>query len=242
MHINRKESRTWRLYVLAVYCCLAVLGAPSSLGQTSEGVVPITSEPDHKIRFDNGKVRMYEVFLPKGRGTLVHEHRADSFSVIFLDSEITNEPRGGTPTTFAVPAGAVGFASTALGPYSHRVIASKNTEFHVIAMELMSPKPDKAASPNQRANPPFHVVRENPRGRVYRIRLAPGESTGSYTRPASTALFAISAGRIAEQVDGKPKRLWDFETGHFRWMDTAETLSLRNEGVKPVDLVEIEVF
>ena len=44
--------------MLAVYCCLAVLGAPSSLGQTSEGVVPITSEPDPKIRFDNGKVRI----------------------------------------------------------------------------------------------------------------------------------------------------------------------------------------
>ena len=242
MHTHRKESRTRLHYVLAVYCCLAVLAAPTSFGRTPEGVVPVSSEPNHKIRFDNGKVRMYEVFLHKGRGTLFHEHRADIFVVSFLDSEATDEPRGGTPLLFEVLPGTVGFVSTWAGPYSHRVIASKNTEFHVIAMELMSPKPDKAANPNQRANPPFRVVSENRRGRVYRIRLAPGESTGLYTRPASTALFAISTGRIAEEVDGKPNRLWDFEPGHFRWMDTSETLLLKNEGGKPVDLVEIEVF
>ena len=229
-------------YVLAVSCVLGLLASSASLGQTADSVVPVTSEPQHKIRFDNGKVRMYELNLPKGKATLMHEHRADSFSIFFSSSEITIEARGGTPTTINVPVGFVGFTSTAQGPNSHRILASKNTDLHVISMELISRKPDRAASPNNRADPPFHVVGENPRGRAYRIRLAPGESTGPYTRAGSTALFAISAGRIAEEVDGQSTRLWDFETGDFKWIDVAQRLSLKNEGTAPVDLVEIEVF
>ena len=51
----------------------------------------------------------------------------------------------------------------------------------------------------------------------------------------------LSGGRIAETVQGAGIRLWDFETGHFRWTDTAETLNLKNEGSAPLHLVEIEI-
>lgn len=226
----------------AAWCCLVVLLVPSvAVSQTPEQAVPITAEPEHKIRFDNGTVRMYEVRLPKGHATLMHEHRADSFSVIFGDTEITNEPLGGAATESTFAAGRVGFASTAQGPYAHRVIASEDTDFHVIAMELMAAEPASAASLEPIADPAFELVLDNPRGRAYRIRLAPGESTGPFRRRGSTALFAISAGRIAEAVAGAGIRLWDFATGHFRWMDTAETLRLKNEGSAPLHLVEIEI-
>lgn len=228
--------------LLTVSCSLAALVYPAfGLARTPEQVVPITAEPEHRIRFDNGTVRMYELRLPKGRATLMHEHRADSFSVIFGDTEITNELLAGAATRSTFAAGRVGFASTAQGPYSHRVVASEDTDFHVIAMELMSPEPASAANLDPRADPAFELVLDNPRGRAYRIQLAPGESTGLFRRPGSTALFAISAGRIAEAVAGAGSRLWDFETGHFRWMDMAETLSLTNEGSAPVHLVEIEI-
>jgi hypothetical protein len=228
--------------LVAVSCCLVLVCSCNGLAQTPEQVVPITAEPEHKIRFDNGKVRMYEVRLAKGQATLMHEHLADSFSVIFRDTEISIELLDGATTNSSFSAGRVGFASTVQGPYSHRVVASKDTDFHVIAMELMTPAPDPAASLDPRADSSFELVLDNPRGRAYRIRLASGESTGPFTRPGSTAIFAISAGRIAEELSGERNRLWDFETGHFRWMDHAETLALKNEGSTPVDLVEIEIY
>ncbi len=229
--------------LVAVSCCLLGLVWPSNgLAQTSEQAVPITAEPEHKIRFDNGRVRMYEVRLAKGQATLMHEHLADSFSVIFRDTGISIELLDGATTNSSFSAGRVGFASTAQGPYSHRVVASKDTDFHVIAMELMTPAPDPLVSPDQRADPRIQLVLENPRGRAYRLRLAPGESTGPFVRPGATAIFAISGGRIAEEVSGERNRLWDFETGHFRWMDNAQTLTMKNEGSTPVDLVEIEIY
>ena len=52
------------------------------------------------------------VRLAKGQATLMHEHHADSFSVMFRDTEITVEPFGGAATRSAFSAGRVGFAST----------------------------------------------------------------------------------------------------------------------------------
>jgi len=207
-----------------------------------QSVVAVDAEPNHKIRFDNGKVRMYEVTLEKGQATLMHEHRADSFSVIFGDTEVTNEPRVGKPRTARVPSGFVVYSSTAKGPYSHRVVASGDLTFHVIAMELLSPAPTSAPAAAGRANPPFKVVRESPRGRAYRISLAPGASTPVFNRPAESVVFAVSTGRVRETSAGRPARLWDFEPGNFHWYDASETISLRNEGSTPVDLVEIDVF
>jgi len=210
--------------------------------EAAQKVVAIDAEPNHKIRFDNGKVRMYEVTLASGQATLMHEHRADSFSVVFGNTEATNEPLGGKPRTAKVPSGLVVFSSTAKGPYSHRIVASGDLTFHVIAMELLSPAPTSAPAAAGRANPPFKIVRENPRGRAYRISLAPGASTPVFTRPAESVVFAVSAGRVSERSDGRPARLWDFEPGNFHWYDASETISLRNEGATPVDLVEIDVF
>jgi hypothetical protein len=186
---------------------------------------------------------MYEVVLPKGKGTLMHEHRADSFTVSFRTAEVTSEPhRGGKPVVLSRTPGFVGFLSTAKGPYSHRAIASGETTFHVIAMELLSPTPAGSATTAQRPGSAFKVALENPRGRVYRVTLAPGESTEPFTRPAGSALFAISAGRISETVDGKSARLWDFEPAHFRWFENSEKALIKNESSTPVELVEIEVF
>ena len=236
-------NRAHPLVEILVFGILGFLAPTFSVAQTPDGVVPITSEPDHKIRFDNGRVRMYEVVLSKGKATLVHEHRADSFTVFFRTAEVTNEPHGGgKPVVFNRTPGFVGFNSTVKGPYSHRVTASGETTFHVIAMELMSPTPTGSATATQRPSSTFKVALENPRGRAYRLTLVPGESTEAFTRPAGSALFAISPGRISENVDGKPARLWDFETGHFRWFETSEKLSMKNESSTSIDLVEIEVF
>jgi hypothetical protein len=234
--------RAHRLGAILVFCLLGFLAPFPGIAQTPEGVVPITSEPEHKIRFDNGKVRMVEVVLPKGKASLFHEHRADAFFVFFRTAEITSEPLGGKPVATTTPAGSVHFRSTADGPYVHRVIATGEETVHVVALELLAPAAPGPASASQERFPPFEVALENSRGRLYRLKLGSGESTEAFTRPAGTAIFAVSSGRIREKPEGKPARLWDFEPGHFRWVETGEALSLRNEGSAPIEWVEIEVF
>jgi hypothetical protein len=172
----------------------------------------------------------------------MHEHRADSFSVVIRDAEMSNEPRGKVAMSFPVPAGVVSFAPVTNGPYAHRIAASGSTAVHVVAMELLLARPGGPPNDGRRDGARFSTALENARGRAYRYTIAPGESTGTFGRAASTAIVAVSEGRISELREGQDRRLWDFEPGDVRWIETGEKLSVKNEGAKPVELVEIEVF
>lgn len=242
--LNTAQTAYKQLLASTFFCFWIGLLAPlPGIAQPPDGVVPITSEPDHKVRFDNGRVRMIEVVLPKGKATLFHEHRNDAFFVFFQTAEVTNEPFQGKPVATNISTGAVQFTSTSNGPYAHRVIASGGGTVHVIATELLTaPGNPSPANASGERFPPFEVTLENSRGRAYRLKLNPGEMADQFTRPAGTAIFAISSGRISEKPEGKPARLWDFEPGYFRWIERGEELSLKNEGSAPIELVEIEVF
>jgi hypothetical protein len=88
----------------------------------------------------------------------------------------------------------------------------------------------------------FAVVLENSRGRAYRMILKAGEMTEAFTRPANTAIVALSGGRVREVTEGKLPRFWDSEPGNFRRVDVPERLTIRNDGVIDLELFEIEVF
>lgn len=225
-----------------LFFCLGLLAPIPGIALPPEGVVPITSEPDHKIRFDNGRVRMIEAVFPKGKASLYHEHLFDAFFVFFRTADVTDQPFGEQSAASRIRAGSVFFKSTEKGPYVHRVIAAGEDTVHVIATELMTPAAAGSAGASDSRFPPFEVALENTRGRAYRLKLNPGESTEVFTRPAGTAVFAISSGRISENPEGKLPRLLDFEPGHSRWVDAAEELSMKNESAAPIELVEIEVF
>ncbi|MBP6582386.1 MAG: hypothetical protein KA204_02770, partial [Chromatiaceae bacterium] len=62
--------RAHRLGMILVCCLLGILAPLPGIAQTPEGAVSITSEPEHKIRFDNGQVRLVEVVLPQGKASL----------------------------------------------------------------------------------------------------------------------------------------------------------------------------
>lgn len=220
---------------------LALAAAGPAAAQAPADVVPISAEPSHKVRFDNGTVRVYEVLLQPGAGTLMHEHRADSFSVILRDAEMRNEPHGGFAMSFPVPAGFVGFASTANGPYAHRIVASGPTPFHVVALELLGSKPSAPPLARRDARQ-FDLLTENSRGRAYGYTLAPGQSTGPFSRQVACAVIAVSAGRVTEAAEGEPPRPWEFEPGNVRWIGANDKVIVKNDGAVPVRLVEIEVF
>lgn len=237
-----KNHSTLRLVVTAALAAIGFL--PTVLyAQAPTNVVPVTAEPHHRVRFDNGRVRIYDVVLPKGESTLWHKHSADSFQVFFNASAVIVEPQGGQPRRYPLFPGLVVFSSTAKGPYTHRVEGDGDAPFRVALCELLgAPSGVGGANSAKRRDAPFSVALQNDRGRAYRLLLKPGESTGTFTRPANTAIFAISSGRISEHSEGKAPRLWDFDPGNFRWSDFPETLSLKNESRARVELVEIEVY
>jgi len=204
------------------------------------GVVPITSEPSHKVLFENKKVRIIEARIAKGTKSLFHEHRFDGFYAFFKTEGFFNEPYLEKPISPNLQAGAVMFIP-AIKPYIHRVGAAGKEDVHVSVVELLTPTLDVTNVPEARF-PPFEISLENSRGRIYRLKLNPGESTDVFMRPAGTTIFAISSGQISEKTEGKPVSSWALTPGKFRWADTSEALTINNTGKVQVELVEIEVF
>lgn len=237
---------TLRLIVIAATSVGGFVSA-TSYGQTAKSVVPLSAEANHHLRFENGKVRVYELTLPKGKSSLPHEHSADNFTVFLSSSEANNEPindpNDALPASFPTRPGWVAFSSVASGPYAHRVECTGDTPFRAIGIELLSaPAATAGVAPIERPRPPFNVALKNTRGRAYRVGLDPGESTGIFTRPANTAIIAISSGQISEQIEGKAPTQLKFDLGNFRWSETPETLSLKNEGSSRVELAEVEIY
>ena len=232
--------RLARALVCAGGICIAVSPAGTALAQ--DVAVPVTAEPNHRVRLDTGLVRIYEVQLTRGNSTAFHEHTKDSFSVLLNTTSRANEVRGGQRDIAQVKAGQVGFASTAKGPYTHRIEATGDVPYRVVVIEVLSEtNAVNATDVPRRPEPIFSTVLENSRGHAYRVVLKPGESSGMFIRPASTGIIAITGGRTSELTDGKAPRLWDSERGNFRWTTTSESLTLRNEGNSTVEFVEIEI-
>ena len=240
--MNPDTGVRWKHQIILAFGAWIIVVLQAT-AQSTDNPVAVNAEPNHRIRFDNGKVRMYEVQLSKGMSTEVHEHTLDSFAVILNTTTRANEPKGGQRTVGPVQAGQVGFATTAKGPYSHRIEATGDVPYRVIAMEIFGAgNIGKSPIPAKRS-PPFAVaVQANPRGQAYRLILKPGETSGLFERPANTAIFAIRGGRTSEWIEEKAPRLWDLETGNIRWSDESYRVSIRNEGITEVELVEIEVF
>jgi hypothetical protein len=240
--LNARHVRSTCPFAATLF--LSLLGLTLMLpcqAQLPTGVVPITSEPNHKLKYENDRVRMIEASVPNGKTTLYHEHQYDGFFVFFRSKGFASEPFHGKRVVTDLPVGAVVFIPAANAPYIHRVNAGRDQDALVSVVELKAPSsvPTNAA---ELRFPPFETVLENARGRVYRLKLNPGESSDRFTRPAGTAIFAISSGQISEQAEGKPKSLLTLEPGQFRWADTEEKLTVTDEGQTSVELVEIEVF
>jgi len=140
-------------------------------------------------------------------------------------------------------AGTVALSSTVKGPYTHRIGCIDDAVFHVVDVEINSKSrlgPDVETPKRPEKN--FTVVSETSRGRVYRMSLKASETTELFTRPANTAIVALSGGRVTEVTEGKPPRFWDSEPGNFRWANAPEKLTIKNDGLIDLDVIEIEIF
>jgi hypothetical protein len=229
-------------FVIVTLVILALAVPVSMLAQGSDTVVPVHKESHHRVRFDNGIVRVYEVKLKKGESTLFHEHAADNFAVRVSTNTIVDQRLGEQSNVFSGKTGKVTLASTEKGPYTHRV-GSVDDYFHVVDVEINS---KSRLGPNvetpKRSDKRFTIVSETSRGRAYRMILKASESTEVFARPANTAIVALSGGRVTEVTEGKPPRYWDSEPGNFRWVNAPDKLTIKNDGVIDLDVIEIEIF
>lgn len=200
-----------------------------------ESPVSVEEEPHHHVVLKNDYVLVMHVTLAPGESTLFHTHSHDRAAIQLTDATISQQKPGqaeGAPGT-----GKPGdvSASTADGPYTHRVHNVGRSVFEVLDVELLQRPKDpasKAAAP---------VEAENPSARVYKWKLAPGTTSAmhAHERPY---LVVSATPLVLKMTDPEGKSFThEVKAGDVHWVDAKVMHTLANEGTEEGQIVEIEL-
>jgi predicted metal-dependent enzyme (double-stranded beta helix superfamily) len=172
------------LFVLvAPFAVASLLAAqqPQQAPRIDPSAVPVDQEPNHKLVFANGYVRVLDVRFPPGFVSLMHTHAADNSAFTI------------TPSTTGPEAEArIGRGGFSRGGYSHVARNTGTQEQRLIDVEFhKSDRPGSSAAPDA-AN--HKLENEYDSVRVYRVKLAPGESLVTHTHQAGWMAVTIRGG------------------------------------------------
>ncbi len=195
----------WSLTLLALAASLSAQRGR----QLDPSAIPVDKEPNHHLVFTNDYVRVIDARFPPGHKTLVHAHMADNTAVTIS----TGRPDA--------PGGRAGFSP---GGYSHSVTNSGPLEQRFIDVEFI--KSDRPGAPVVPDGASHQLEIENERVRIYRVKLAPGESLQSHVHTAGWIGVTVAGGQGA---------------GSYQWhpAGSAQPLSVK-AGEAPLEIVELE--
>lgn len=224
---------------MALAAPLILVACAPSLAPGRPTVVPIERESRHHVVFESSHVRVFDVRVEPGDTTLFHVHSDPHAGAVISGSARWGQTLGQAGAL--VSGNAVGTlldneASTL--PYTHRVANVDREPFRYVMGQFLAysnivsaPLPDEAG---------ISLERETSRGRVYRIRLLPGQSTSLHRHAQPGLLIQIGNGTVGLTGDRPEASSGQSGAGAWWWRAAGSVHSIRNAGEAPVELVEID--
>lgn len=213
-----------------------VVFAAFSAGQAP---VPIEREPMHRLKLENEFVRVFDVLIPAGKASLFHTHVLDGVGVRVSDAGMSEEFPDGSRKSFKAVWGEASFGS---GPeFSHRVINPGTNDFRNIYLELLPRKGPATAGELPRLSDGHIVLIDNPRVRVNRLALQPGESSKLHTHPLNGLGVILYDSRIEMSVPGGDPRVMEPKAGDFVWQTAGTAHAIKNIGSSVFAAIDIEI-
>jgi len=204
----------------------------------AQETVPVAREPRHHFKFENEFVRVFDVIVPPGDGTLFHTHANDYLFVSIGDANLKAEVLGNAPGDLILKDGEVRFTK---GPITHRVTNQSSSDFRNITIEVLkSPMPDKSPTEPDKPIAGHTLMLENDRVRVERLVLDPGHSTGMHSHTLPGLVVAVSSGEIEAEAPGQAGQTVKFAPGDFRWREGRVTHKLTNVGKTRFEAIDID--
>jgi len=204
-------------------------------------VVPVTQEPRHRLALEDEHLRLFDVRIPPGDITLYHNHQLDSIYIPISGFEnLVNQELGKAGKPLTIKPGSVAFAEHAKVPFTHRVINQGGEAFHVVDIELVAPSKESSAGG---VLPLGHqLVLENPRVRISRIVLEPGQFVAGHSMPALQGVTIVLTGtRMRIRGDTGANRLYGVVPGQFFIRAELASREIDNEGDDRLELVTVEL-
>jgi quercetin dioxygenase-like cupin family protein len=224
---------------LILFALVLIPAVTLSQSNSPQSPVEISGEPRHHPKFENEFVRIWDVTVPAGDATLWHTHRNDNVVVTLIGAKLRLEKVGAPTADVEWKTGDVNFGKAS---YTHRAMNVGTTPFHNFTIELLkSPSGPKILSA---LNEPTgrQPILENERMRVYRLSLAPGESTSMHPHLLPGLGITITPGTIQVTTAGtdKPDRI-KVTAGEVRWRSGPINHSIKNVGKKRFEAIDIEL-
>ncbi len=202
-------------------------------------VVPIERESHHVVVFESPLVRVFDVRVAPGDTTLFHVHADPHAGAVISGSARWGQTLGQAGTVGSGNAvGTILDNAASTLPYTHRVANVDSVPFRYVMGQFLAhsnivsaPLPDE---------PGVTLERETSRGRVYRIRLLPGQATSLHRHDQPGLLIQIGNGTVEFTGDRSESSSGQSGAGAWWWRATGNIHSIRNASDVPVDLIEIE--
>jgi quercetin dioxygenase-like cupin family protein len=123
-------------------------------------------------------------------------------------------------------------------PWTHRLMNLGTTAIHYVAFQLLQAPPREDIAANARSSPTGKVILENPRIRIVRMDLDPGEESREHDHRSGYGIVALTSGRIEE--DGGTAEVLS-RAGFVGWRDPSAHHHVRNAHESPLQLFEFEI-
>ena len=218
--------------------CLSLLAGGN--GWAEEKIVDAKDEPHHRPKFVNDVVRVLDVEVLPGEGTLYHTHSLDYPYLMLSTSLLKNDIPGKPQADLNITAGLIGYYRASQGAYTHRFTNVDSKPFRAIGIELLSNAPLGGGGAPLTESAVVKKVLDNERVRGYRLTLAPGESIGPVTLPGRSVRVVQTAGVFEQSVNGGESTKVSLALAQFEWRETAASYVLKNVGETTMELVEFE--
>lgn len=204
--------------------------------QAADSIVPIEEEPQHRLRFQNPHVRLFDVLLPPGYKGLWHFHVYDGVFVN-IEAAPTNEQVLGADPADRPPRiiGDTYFFGYGKKPKVHRVNNTGDSSYRVVDTEIVRGCGGFAQVKDGEGQT---LILENDRVRVTRLMLAPGERLSLH--PPCGMLVSVSSGRLSISSPGAEEQV-TFNPAGFKWRDQSKPLDIVNVGAEPFHAVDVVV-
>lgn len=191
--------------------------------------VEVRDEPLHRHEFENSSARLYDVLIPPGVTTLYHRHSQNTIYLTISQTKIHSRIAGSMDThELEFLRGSVSFNPQRENPFLHTVTNAGQTDTHFVGVELYETGRTFEQSPFQSTF--YSMEIENPHVRVYRLILAPGESTGLVRYNHSGFTIALTSGRLKIVTDGEEPDILDLNPADWLWHEGPLEQTLTNTG------------
>ena len=230
-----------RTAFIALLIALVGRSAPAQVQPSEAAAVPVFLEPRHHLVYENALVRVLDVRVAPGETTGYHVHANRHIAVVISGARTWEQFSGQAPSAVESVADSIGTvfdnASASL-PYTHRVGNADTMPFRYVVAQLLAPA--EIVSPALPASSGLLLHRDSLGARIYRVRLAPGQSTPKHRHAPPGLTVQVTPGTLRLEGTAPEGASKESGAGAWWWRKAGTKHVLRNIGTSPVDVVEID--